>query len=148
MIQKVRGGPKRQMDKTIIRLVGASIVAALALAATSMGQTSRIALSIVIGVASFALMIISRRQLGKSFSVMPEARVLVVTGLYSRIQHPMYVFLDLFLAAVIVGLDWPILLWAWGIIVVVQTLQGRQEEKVLAAAFGADYEAYRSRTWF
>ena len=135
------------MDKTIIRLVGAAIVAALAFAATSMGETPRIGLSIVIGLSSFVLMIISRRQLGKSFSIMPEARALVTTGLYSRIQHPMYVFLDLFLVSVIVGCDWPILLWAWAIVVVVQTVQGRREEKVLAAAFPSDYEVYRGRTW-
>jgi protein-S-isoprenylcysteine O-methyltransferase Ste14 len=72
---------------------------------------------------------------------MPEARALVTTGLYSRIQHPMYVFLDLFLASVIVGLDWPIVLWGWAIVVVVQAMQGRREEKVLAAAFGDDYVA-------
>ncbi len=136
------------MDKAIIRLVGAAIVAALALAATSMGATPRIGLSILIGVPSFILMNISRSHLGKSFSIMPEARGLVTTGLYSRIQHPMYVFLDLFLVSVIVGLDWPILLWAWAIIVVVQTVQGRREEKVLAAAFGVDYESYNRRTWF
>jgi protein-S-isoprenylcysteine O-methyltransferase Ste14 len=136
------------MDKTIIRLVAAAIVAALAFAATSMGDTPRIALSVVIGLPSFILMNISRSQLGKSFSIMPEARALVTTGLYSRIQHPMYVFLDLFLVSVMVGLGWPILLWAWAIVVVVQTMQGRREEKVLAAAFGADYAAYNGRTWF
>ena len=136
------------MGKTIIRLAGAAIVAALALAATSMGEPSRIALSIVIGLPSFVLMIISRSQLGKSFSIMPEARALVTAGLFSRIQHPMYVFLDLFLVSVIVGVDWPILLWAWAILVAVQTVQARREEEVLAAAFGTDYEAYRGRTWF
>lgn len=135
------------MDKTMIRLVGAAVVAALAFAATAIDETPRIALSIAIGMPSFVLMIISRRQLGKSFSVMPEARALVTTGLYSRIQHPMYVFLDLFLVSVIVALGWPILLWAWGIVLVVQTLQARREEKVLAAAFGADYEVYGSRSW-
>jgi len=136
------------MDRITLRLVGAAIVAALAFAATSMGEIPRIVLSIVIGIPSFVLMNISRSQLGKSFSIMPEARALVTTGLYSRIQHPMYVFLDLFLVSVIVGFDWPILLLAWAILVVVQTVQGRREEKVLAAAFGADYEAYNSRTWF
>jgi protein-S-isoprenylcysteine O-methyltransferase Ste14 len=136
------------MDKTIIRLVGAAIVAALAFAATSMGEIPRIALSIVIGLPSFVLMNISRSQLGTSFSIMPEAKALVTAGLYSRIQHPMYVFLDLFLVSVIVGLHWPILLGAWAIVVVVQTVQGRREEKVLAAAFGPDYEAYTGRTWF
>jgi protein-S-isoprenylcysteine O-methyltransferase Ste14 len=136
------------VDKTIVRLVGAAIVVALALAATLMGGTSRIALSIVVGLPSFVLMMVSRNQLGKSFSIMPEAKALVTKGLYSRIQHPMYFFLDLFLVSFIVGLGWPILLLAWAIVVVVQTVQGRREERVLAAAFGADYEAYRSRVWF
>jgi protein-S-isoprenylcysteine O-methyltransferase Ste14 len=86
-------------------------------------------------------MIISRGQLGKSFSIRPAASALVTTGLYSKVLHPMYVFLDLFLVWVIVGVDWPILLWAWAIRIVVQTVQGRREEKVLASAFGADYEA-------
>lgn len=136
------------MDKTTIRLLGAAIIVALALAVTSIGETPRILLSMVIGLPSFVLMIISRNQLGKSFSVMPAARALVTTGLYSKILHPMYVFLDLFLVSLIVGLNWPILLWAWAVVVLVQTLQGRREEKVLAAAFGAEYEAYRSRCWF
>jgi protein-S-isoprenylcysteine O-methyltransferase Ste14 len=135
------------MDKTVIRFVGAAIIAALALAATSMSETPRIALSIVIGLPSFVLTIISRRQLGKSFSIMPAARALVTTGLYSKVLHPMYVFLDLFLISVIVGLGLPILLWAWAIVVVMQMVQGRREERVLAAAFGADYEAYRIQCW-
>jgi protein-S-isoprenylcysteine O-methyltransferase Ste14 len=96
---------------------------------------------------AFVLMNISRHQLGTSFSVMPQAKALVTTGLYSRIQHPMYVFLDLFLAAVIVAFNIPLALVLWGIIVVVQTLQSRREEQVLAARFAGDYEAYRSRTW-
>lgn len=84
------------MNKIAIRFVGSVIVAALALVATSMDQIFRIAISVIVGLPSFVLIIISRRQLGKSFSVMPEARVLVTTGLYSRIQHPTYVFLALF----------------------------------------------------
>ena len=136
------------MNRTMFGLVAAAIIAALAFAATSMEQLPRIALSIVIGVPSFVLMIVSRRQLGKSFSVMPAAKSLVTKGLYSRILHPLYVFLDLTFIAVIVGLGWPILLWVWGCLVVVQTVQSRKEEKVLSAAFGADYEMYRNRTWF
>jgi protein-S-isoprenylcysteine O-methyltransferase Ste14 len=136
------------MNKVIIRFVGAAIVATLTLAATSMEQTPRLVLSVVIGVPSFVLMIKSRRQLGKSFSVMPAAKALVTTGLYSKFQHPMYLFLDFFLLALIAGLGWPVLLWAWGIIVAAQTVQGRREGRVLAAAFGAEYAAYRDRTWF
>jgi protein-S-isoprenylcysteine O-methyltransferase Ste14 len=137
-----------QMNRTIVRLAGAAAIIALALAATSTEQGPRLALGLVIGLPSFGLMIISRRQLGRLFSVRPEARGLVTTGLYSRIQHPMYVFLDLFLVAVIISLDAPHLLWAWAILIAVQTIQSRREEKALAAAFGPDYEAYRRRTWF
>ena len=135
------------MDKTAIRLAGAAVVAALAYAATLMGPNQRLGAGILVGLPSFALMIISRSHLGKSFSVMPEAKALVTTGLYAKIQHPMYLFLDLFLAAIIVLLGMPILLVVWGILVIVQVAQVRREEAVLAAAFGADYEAYRSRTW-
>jgi protein-S-isoprenylcysteine O-methyltransferase Ste14 len=136
------------MDKTVIRLVGATFIATLILAATSMNQSFRIVIAIAIGVPSLILMIISRHQLGKSFSIMPAARALVTSGLYARIQHPMYFFLDLFLAALIIIVGWPIILWAWAIIVIVQVLQARREEKLLVTAFGADYEAYRRRTWF
>ena len=135
------------MDKTVVRLVCVAIVATLALAGTSMDQGSRIVISSIVGLSSFVLMIISRRQLGKSFSIMPQARALITTGLYSRIQHPMYIFLDLFLVALIVALNCPIVLFAWGIFVVTQTLQSQREERVLAASFGDDYAAYRSRTW-
>ena len=92
------------MDKTIIRLVGAAIVAALAFAATSMVKLLGLHSVLSLACRRFILMNISRIQLGKSFSIMPEAKTLVTTGLYARIQHPMYVFLDLFLVSVIVGL--------------------------------------------
>jgi protein-S-isoprenylcysteine O-methyltransferase Ste14 len=135
------------MEKSTIRFVAAALVGVLALAATSMGQYPRFAIAVIVGLPSLVLLIVSRRQLGKSFSVLPEATELITAGLYSRIQHPMYVFLDLSLVAAIVALDSPILLLVWSILVIVQMLQSRREEKVLAAAFGDGYEVYRSKTW-
>jgi protein-S-isoprenylcysteine O-methyltransferase Ste14 len=136
------------MDKTKIRLLGGAIIAVLALLATQMGESPRIALAILLGLPAFVLIIVGRRQLGKSFAVKPEARALVTTGLYSRIEHPLYFFLDLLLIAVIVALGVPLLLWAWGLLVLIHIVQGRREEKVLAAAFGPAYESYREGTWF
>jgi len=135
------------MDKTAIRLVGAAAVAALVLAASSLNQIQRLVLSLAFGLPSLVLLIVSRRQLGTSFSVMPEARKLVTSGLYSKIEHPMYVFLDLFLAAVILALGLPYLLFIWAILVTMQMLQARREEKVLTVAFGSADRAYRSQTW-
>jgi protein-S-isoprenylcysteine O-methyltransferase Ste14 len=136
------------MEKSVIRIVGAAFVGALAFGGTSLDTSVRMAIGVLIGLPSFALIILGRLHLGKSFAVLPEAKALVTTGLYSRIQHPLYFFLDMFLAALIVALGLPVLLLAWGILVVVHLLQCRREERVLARAYGDEYEAYRKRTWF
>jgi protein-S-isoprenylcysteine O-methyltransferase Ste14 len=135
------------MDKSLLRLIGAVLVGAMALAATSMDLYPRMAIGAIIGLPSFVLIIVGRRQLGQSFSIMPEAKALISAGLYSKIQHPLYFFLDLFLIGVITALGMPILLLAWSLLVAVHLLQCRREEKVLANAFGAAYDAYRARTW-
>ena len=135
------------MNKRILKLAGAAILAVLAYGSMSTGNTTRLTISIAVGIPSLALMILSRRQLGESFAVTAKAKALVTTGLYSRIQHPMYLFLDLFLLCVLIVADIPLLLFAWVLLVIVQTLQSWREEKVLSAAFGMDYQAYINHTW-
>lgn len=136
------------MNKTFVRIIGAIAVAALAYAMLSLSQFPRVVVGVVVALPSLVLMLVGRRHLGKSFSILPEAKGLVTTGLYSRIEHPLYTFLDLFLIGIIIAVDLPVLLWAWGVLVVVHIVQARREEKVLATALGADYALYRSRTWF
>jgi protein-S-isoprenylcysteine O-methyltransferase Ste14 len=102
----------------------------------------------VIAGISLPLFVLARWQLGSSFSVKAKASRLVTTGLYSRIRNPIYVFGGLF----IVGLS--LLLSPWGplvvalVIVPMQVVRARREERVLAEAFGEEYERYKSRTWF
>ena len=55
---------------------------------------------------------------------MRQVRHLVTQGLYSRIRHPIYVFGSLAYFGSLLAL------------------------RVLAGAFGAEYAAYRSKTWF
>ena len=89
--------------------------------------------------------VVALLQLGRSLSVMPEARRLVTAGLYARIRHPLYLAeaiatLGVLLqfrsleAAALIALQFCIQLWRM-----------REEEKVLEAAF-PDYAAYRGRT--
>jgi protein-S-isoprenylcysteine O-methyltransferase Ste14 len=136
------------MGRETIRVIGAILIGVLALLATSLESTPRIVIGVLIGLPSLIFMVMGRRQLGNAFSVMPEAKTLVTQGLYSRIQHPMCLFLDLFLVGVIIGMGYPGLLVVWAVVVVAQLLQSRREERVLANGFGAQYEAYRSQTWF
>jgi protein-S-isoprenylcysteine O-methyltransferase Ste14 len=135
------------MSQGWYRSIGAALLACLAVFASSWSPTLRIALAIAVGVPSFALMMVGRHQLGSSFAVMPAAKSLVTSGLYARVQHPMYLFLDLWVLAAIVAVGWRPALIVWVVLVVAQMLQSRREESILAHAFGAEYEAYRRHTW-
>ena len=44
---------------------------------------------LIIAVPSMILLFIARFQLGRSFAVTPQAKVLVTHGLYSKIRNPM-----------------------------------------------------------
>ena len=91
---------------------------------------------------------LARRQLGTAFSVAPRAKGLVTHGLYSRMRHPMYVFLDLALLGVAVASRQAWLLVIWGGLVLAQAWQAQREAKVLEQAFGDAYRDYRRRTWW
>jgi len=101
-----------------------------------------------LAIVAFVLVMITRVQLGKAFSVRPEAKQLVTSGIYSRIRNPMYVFVDLAIAGVIlaVGLYWLFALLA--AFAAFQARQARREAKVLQDKFGRAYLDYRKQTWF
>jgi protein-S-isoprenylcysteine O-methyltransferase Ste14 len=100
---------------------------------------------VVIGV---SFIIVARYQLGKSFSIKPEARELVTTGLYSKIRNPIYVFGGVMLTGVFLILQRPALWIILVPIVIGQTIRARREARVLEAAFGEAYREYRRRAWF
>ena len=91
---------------------------------------------------------LARYQLGDSFSVTPQARELVTTGLYARFRNPIYLASPILLVgiALVLGRWWPMLLLL--VVVPVQVVRARREAQVLRAAFGAEYDRYRARTWF
>jgi protein-S-isoprenylcysteine O-methyltransferase Ste14 len=90
----------------------------------------------------------ARWQLGASFSVRPDARRLITSGLYSKLRHPVYVFGTPAVMGVLVALlGWKALVIA-AIVVPVEVLRARREEAVLTESRGSQYIAYRERTWF
>ena len=122
------------------------VLLTLGIAADEHKAVRFVALSL--SVACAILWFVARRQLGVAFSVRPEARQLVTTGLYARLRHPIYVFGTMAFLLVLLALQGWQALAIWAILIPVQVIRARREEAVLAEAFGAGYEAYRRSTWF
>jgi protein-S-isoprenylcysteine O-methyltransferase Ste14 len=100
---------------------------------------------VLIGV---GFIVVARFQLGRSFSIRPEAHELVTTGLYSKIRNPIYVFGTVLITGLCLIVQRPALWLILLILVIVQTIRARREARVLEAAFGDAYREYRKKTWF
>ncbi|SRR5712692_110957 len=99
-------------------------------------------------IAGMTLVFTARFQLGKSFSVTPQARKLVTHGLYSKVRNPIYVFGIMAISGVILILHKPRLWILLAIIIPMQIVRARKEAKVLEAKFGNEYREYQRKTWF
>jgi protein-S-isoprenylcysteine O-methyltransferase Ste14 len=83
-------------------------------------------------------------RLGKSFSIMPEARVLVISGPYKWARHPLYATETIILigTAIQFAQPWAALL-ALGV-VALQIIRTIFEERILIEAY-PEYASYRTR---
>ena len=105
-------------------------------------------IGLLISVPAAILLIVARYQLGKSFSVSPQARRLVTHGLYSKLRNPMYVFSGLLIFGFVLARQKPVLLAILAILIPLQIIRARQEAKILETKFGDAYRDYRKSTWF
>jgi protein-S-isoprenylcysteine O-methyltransferase Ste14 len=103
---------------------------------------------LVLALIGLSGIVLARYTLGKSFSITPQARALVTTGIYSRIRNPIYVSGIVTLAGVLLMVRNPRLLWWLVPVAAAQFIRARREARVLEEKFGDTYRAYRARTWF
>lgn len=100
--------------------------------------------AVLIGVGSLGSALVLWR-LGKSFSILPEARKLVTGGPYSYVRHPLYSVEMITILGTALQFAAP---WSWIIavtVVVLLWIRSHFEEQVLAESF-PEYAAYRART--
>jgi protein-S-isoprenylcysteine O-methyltransferase Ste14 len=98
----------------------------------------------LIGIGSLGSLLVLWR-LGKSFSIMPEARKLVTGGPYAHARHPLYTVEMITITGTALQFAGP---WSWLIALVVVALlwiRSHFEEQVLTEAY-PEYAAYRART--
>ena len=96
-------------------------------------------------VGGFTLMLLVVYRLGRSFSIMPEARALVTTGPYAVVRHPLYMVEELVLIGIVLQHVQP-----WSILIalahgVFQYQRTVYEERVLLQTF-PEYAEYRKKT--
>jgi protein-S-isoprenylcysteine O-methyltransferase Ste14 len=103
---------------------------------------------LAIAIPSLLLLVLARIQLGRAFSVEAKATTLVTAGLYSRIRNPIYIFGALTLAGFILWANQPWLLLCLAVLIPMQVVRSRKEERVLAEKFGVQYLDYKRQTWF
>ena len=130
----------------LVAIVGLGL-GALALVRQGTGHQTLLAGGVLVAV-GLPLLGLARWQLGSAFAVSPQAKGLVTQGLYARMPHPMYVFLDLALLGGIIMARQEWLFFVWAGFVAVQAWQARREARVLEQAYGDAYRAYRKRTWW
>ena len=103
---------------------------------------------LILVVLGLTLVFTARFQLGKSFSVTPQARALVSHGLYTKVRNPIYVFGTLVIVGLILLFHRPVLWIVLAVVIPVQILRARKEARVLEEKFGEAYREYRRTTWF
>ena len=132
-----------------LRFVDVGIYLALAVVVGQHWQNDRHHwIGLAISLTGFALWLLARHQLGSSFAVRAEAKELVTHGLYAKIRNPIYFFAFFAFLGEFVALAWYAGIVVLVIIHVGQYMRIKREEQVLGAAFGDDYRAYKSQTWF
>jgi protein-S-isoprenylcysteine O-methyltransferase Ste14 len=105
-------------------------------------------LGLAIATPAVVLLFMARSELGRSFSVTPQARQLVSHGIYSKIRNPIYVFSAMLIFGFLLALQKPIVFLSLAILIPVQIVRARQESKVLEEKFGDEYRQYKRSTWF
>jgi protein-S-isoprenylcysteine O-methyltransferase Ste14 len=136
------------MRQLVLALVIVLLATGAVLFIGAAGERQTFVVGAALAAIGVPMLVLSRVHLGRAFSVKPRASTLVTTGVYSRIPHPMYAFLDLALLGAVIALrrQWLIVVWLG--LVLAHVWAARREARVLEAAFGEAYRKYRAQAWW
>ena len=138
-------GKARGLEPRISALIGAFLVYAIPLFPRRELSLTAEMVSTLLVLFGSAAAIYTLLRLGRSFSMMSEARRLVTSGPYRFVRHPLYLAEEL----AIIGISMQFFSLSTAFVLAVQIAfqlrRMRNEEAVLAESF-PEYAAYRQRT--
>jgi len=105
----------------------------------------RVAAGVALFAAGYLASAVVLLWLGRSFSVMPEARRLVTSGPYRWVRHPLYATEMVVAVGIMIQVGTPFATALGGLHLALQVARARYEERVLAEAF-PEYAGYKART--
>ena len=137
------------MKLNLVTLAVATVVLMfLGMHAAKLPWTAWRIVGMAIAVPAFLLFAAAHIALGRAFSVRAKATTLVTTGVYSRISNPIYFFSAVMILGIIIWTGRPWLLLFFAVLIPLQVVRSRNEERVLTEKFGAEYLEYKRKTWF
>ncbi|MEP6704844.1 MAG: isoprenylcysteine carboxylmethyltransferase family protein [Acidobacteriota bacterium] len=105
--------------------------------------------ALILSVSSVALSRSAVRELGKQWSFqarLVEDHRLITSGVYGLVRHPIYTaMLGNLIATGIVLSHWAVVLVAVVIFLIGTTIRTRLEERLLAGAFGSEFESWKAK---
>ncbi len=144
----VRDEPIRKaagMAPRLAAIAGTFLMSALTFfPRADLGLTQLIGATLVVLIGT-SLSAIVLFRLGRSFSLMAEARRLVTTGPYAIVRHPLYLSEEIAIVGTLLQFLSPYTILVFVIHLGIQIQRMKNEEKVLQMAF-PDYEQYQART--
>ena len=137
-------GHSRNSNRSALAVMAAVLVTVIAVPISLGGATtgSRLVVGNVLLLAGLVFSLISVTALGRCFGVLADARGLITQGPYRVVRHPLYLGELVAMFGLALGADrlW-LTLSTWAVVVLIQAVRARYEERTLAQAFPA-YEGY------
>jgi protein-S-isoprenylcysteine O-methyltransferase Ste14 len=130
----------------IVALLGANLLIAVALLPKVSLSVPMAALAATFTGGGTLMELVILFWLGRSFTILPEARRLVTRGPYRYIRHPLYLVSIIASVGAMIQFEQP---WAFLIVLAANVLQVARihyEEQVLQGAF-PEYREYSAGTW-
>ena len=113
------------------------------------GVRALVYVGLTVGLSGIALWIAAMVCLGKSLAVLPGGERLVTQGVYRYLRHPVYLGIDMTLFGLFLAVGSIAgMIYFFVVVVPLNMVRSRLEEKALRQKFGDSYETYRQHTWF